>query len=142
MHRVSGRNATRFRLKIPERRKMSVLCCRCGRAGVRSMRLGQVPSTGRASNPVVITDAAWYRLADDLAVAMAASPRGLFWVTAERGAGKTAWLQALMPALRTDYFLLDLRDQASTAEVLEQSREYSNYRQGTLPALILDNLSP
>lgn len=106
------------------------------------MRLGQVPSTGRASNPVVITDAAWYRLADDLAVAMAASPRGLFWVTAERGAGKTAWLQALMPALRTDYFLLDLRDQASTAEVLEQSREYSNYRQGTLPALILDNLSP
>lgn len=106
------------------------------------MRLGQVPVTGRAANPVVITDTAWYRLADDLAVALASSPRGLIWVTADRGAGKTAWLQALMPAMRTDFYLMDLRDQVETAAVLEQLQDYSNHLQGTLPALLLDNLSP
>ncbi|MFW5825766.1 MAG: hypothetical protein ACOCVV_12485, partial [Marinobacter sp.] len=106
------------------------------------MRLGPVPATGRAANPVVITDAGWYRLADDLAVALASSPRGLIWVTAERGAGKTAWLQALMPAMRTDFYLLDLRGQQETASVLEQLQGYSNHLQGTLPALLLDNLSP
>lgn len=106
------------------------------------MRLGQVPATGRAANPVVITDSAWYRLADDLAVALASSPRGLIWVTGERGSGKTAWLQALMPAMRTDFYLMDLRDQQETTAVLEQLQSYSNHLQGTLPTLLLDNLSP
>lgn len=106
------------------------------------MRLGQVPATGRSANPVVITDANWYRLADDLAVAMASSPRGLIWVTAERGMGKTAWLHALMPAMRTDFYLANLRNPEETLEILEQLRDYSNHIQGTSPSLILDNLSP
>ena len=106
------------------------------------MRLGQVPATGRTANPVVITDANWYRLADDLAVALASSPHGLLWVTAERGAGKTAWLHALMPAMRTDFYLANLRNPQETLEIMEQLEGYSNHVQGTLPTLVLDNLSP
>lgn len=106
------------------------------------MRLGQVPATGRAANPVVITDSAWYCMADDIAVALASAPRGLIWVTSERGAGKTAWLHALMPAMRTDFYLADLRNAQETLEILEQLQSYSNYLQGTMPTLILDNLSP
>jgi hypothetical protein len=106
------------------------------------MRLGQVPVTGRAANPVVITDSAWYRLADDIAVALASSPRGLIWVTADRGTGKSAWLHALMPAMRTDFYLADLRNPQETGDILEQLRDYTNHLQGALPTLILDNLSP
>lgn len=106
------------------------------------MRLGQIPATGRAANPVVITDSAWYRLADDIAVAMASAPRGLMWVSSERGTGKTAWLHALMPAMRTDFYLANLRNRQETGDILEQLHDYSNHLQGTLPTLILDNLSP
>lgn len=106
------------------------------------MRLGQVPATGRGANPVVITDSAWYRLADDIAVALASMPRALMWVTSDRGTGKTAWLHALMPAMRTDFYLADLRNPQETLDILEQLQDYANHLQGALPTLILDNLSP
>ncbi|SFR50859.1 hypothetical protein SAMN05216203_1002 [Marinobacter daqiaonensis] len=106
------------------------------------MRMGQVPASGRTADPVVITDNAWYRLADDIAVALASAPRGLIWITGARGCGKTAWLQALTPSLRTDFYLLDLRHEAEVHSVREDMAGYSDYIQGTAPALILDNLSP
>lgn len=93
-------------------------------------------------SPVVITDASWYRLADDLAVALASSRRGLIWVNAPRGAGKTAWLHALLPCLRTDFCLLDLRKAADVQDALERLSGHSELIHGPAPALILDNLSP
>lgn len=92
--------------------------------------------------PVVITDAAWYRLADDMAVALASARRGLLWLVAERGAGKTSWLQALLPSLRTDFLLLDMRRPDEVEAAVHQLSGHSELIDGPAPALILDNLSP
>ncbi|WP_339805480.1 hypothetical protein [uncultured Marinobacter sp.] len=104
-------------------------------------RLGSL-FTHHQLSPVVITDASWYRLADDMAVALASSRRSLIWLNAPRGAGKSAWLQALLPSLRTDFCLLNLRAAADVQEVLERFGGHSELIHGPAPALILDNLSP
>ncbi len=106
------------------------------------MSSGPRPELSSPARPVVVTDTAWYRLADDMAVALASSSRSLIWLTADRGAGKTSWLQGLLPSLRTDYFLLDLRHELEAGRVQEQLGGHSEYVHGPAPALILDNLSP
>lgn len=95
-----------------------------------------------SASPVVITDASWYRLADDLAVVLASAPQGLVWLVGGRGAGKTAWLQALLPSLRTDFMVLNMRRREQVQEASEQLAARPETAEGPPPALILDNLSP
>ncbi|MCD1648518.1 hypothetical protein [Marinobacter adhaerens] len=98
--------------------------------------------------PVVVTDSPWVELAEDVAISLAASPSAMIWVRGERGAGKTAWLQSLLPALEQDYVELDLRREteimASDLPVLpELSSEGGPSEDGPRwPVLVLDNISP
>ncbi|GAA0850365.1 hypothetical protein GCM10009113_31610 [Marinobacter szutsaonensis] len=59
--------------------------------------------------PIAITDPQWIELADDVAVTVAACCRALVWVRGLRGAGKSSWLQYLLPVLERDYVEIDLR---------------------------------
>lgn len=99
--------------------------------------------------PVVVTDSAWVELAEDVAISLAASASAMIWVRGERGAGKTAWLQSLLPALEQDYVELDLRREAEVmASDLPVLPELSSRgvpgEDGPprWPVLVLDNISP
>lgn len=87
--------------------------------------------------PVVVTDSAWIELAEDVAISLAASFSAMIWVRGERGSGKTAWLQSLLPTLGQDYIELDLR--VLPARLVEGCSEEGGSR---WPALVLDNSSP
>lgn len=99
---------------------------------------GSAPASEPAP-PVVVTDTDWLCLAQDVAVAMMASPQSLVCLSGDRGSGKTAWLQSLLPLLQWGYVCVDLRCE----------REVMASREGVLPAgageapvLILDNMTP
>src|SRR6056297_1276130 len=98
--------------------------------------------------PVVVTDSAWVELAEDVAIGLAASPSAMIWVRGERGAGKTAWLQSLLPVLEQDYVELDLRREAeimaSDLPVLPEVSSEGGPREDRprWPVLVLDNISP
>ncbi|WP_373001611.1 hypothetical protein [Marinobacter sp.] len=98
--------------------------------------------------PVVVADSAWIELAEDVAIGLAASSSGMIWVRGERGSGKTAWLQSLLPMLEQDYVELDLRREAeimaSDLPVLPERPEAGNLREDAprWPVLVLDNVSP
>ncbi|MEQ5817028.1 hypothetical protein J3362_16050 [Marinobacter sp. NFXS11] len=98
--------------------------------------------------PVVVTDSAWVELAEDVSISLAASVSAMIWVRGERGSGKTAWLQSLLPALEQDYVELDLRREAeimaSDLPVLpERTLESAPGEGGSRwPVLVLDNVSP
>jgi len=98
--------------------------------------------------PVVVTDSAWVELAEDVAISLAASRSAMIWVRGERGAGKTAWLQTLLPILEQDYVELDLRREAeimaSDLPVLPEISSDSGPSEDRprWPVLVLDNISP
>ena len=98
--------------------------------------------------PVVVTDVSWVELAEDVAICLAASPSALIWVRGERGAGKTAWLQSLLPTLEQDYVELDLRREAeimaSDLPVLPERLVEDDLGESgpRWPVLVLDNVSP
>ena len=98
--------------------------------------------------PVVVTDSAWVELAEDVAISLAASPSAMLWVRGDRGSGKTAWLQSLLPTLELDYVELDLRREAeimaSDLPVLPERRVQGEPGESgsRWPVLVLDNISP
>ena len=98
--------------------------------------------------PVVVADAAWIELAEDVAVSLAASQTALIWVRGERGTGKTAWLQSLLSDIELDYVELDLRREAevmaSDLPVLPDRGVgcCSPDNRSRWPVLVLDNVSP
>lgn len=97
------------------------------------------PHQGAPSGPVVITDAEWLQLAEDVAVAAQTSSLPLIWVGGPRGAGKTSWLQSLLPLLHQGAVVMDLRREA---EVLSSECPVFPEECTEAPALVLDNLSP
>jgi hypothetical protein len=98
--------------------------------------------------PVVVTDSTWIELAEDVAISLAASSSAMIWVRGERGSGKTAWLQSLLPTLEQDYVELDLRREAeimaSDLPVLPGRPVEGDPGEGGArwPVLVLDNISP
>ena len=98
--------------------------------------------------PIVVTDSQWIELAEDVAISLAASPSAMIWVRGERGSGKSAWLQSLLPTLEQDYVELDLRREAeimaSDLPVLPGRLEEGDAREAgsRWPVLVLDNVSP
>ena len=92
--------------------------------------------------PVVVSDLGWLALAEDVAITMAASPSALIWLRGDRGTGKTAWLQALLPCLDVGYVEIDLRRESELAADDHPAVPDSHLPRRDWPALILDNVSP
>lgn len=97
----------------------------------------------RSDAPLVVTDADWLALAEDVAVITATADRALVWIQGDRGTGKSCWLQVMLAALERDYVELDLR---RPAELLANHAPAMPAEQvgpdGPWPLLVLDNLSP
>lgn len=100
----------------------------------------EVP-TGQVAVPVVVTDASWLQLAEDVAVTLAARPRAMIWLTGPTGSGKTSWLQSLTGLLDQGFIMLDLRREADimASGLCAYPGANGAARQ---PVLILDNMSP
>lgn len=107
-----------------------------------------IPVDQNQQAPVVVADASWIDLAEDVAVSLQASASALIWIEGDRGAGKTAWLQTLLGALEQDYVELDLRRGAEvmasdlpvvpvSGPCMDGSEERPRW-----PVLVLDNVSP
>lgn len=92
------------------------------------------------ASPVVMTEPAWLQLAEDLAVRLAARPKALIWLCGPVGSGKTTWLQALAPSLRTGFLSLDLRRE--TEVMASEAAVFPVEHPDRQPLLILDNVSP
>jgi len=92
--------------------------------------------------PVVISDMSWLSLAEEVAVTMAASPSALIWLRGERRAGKTAWLQALLPCLENGYVEIDLRRESELLADDHPAVPAGQLSRRQWPVLILDNVSP
>lgn len=92
--------------------------------------------------PVVMADADWLGLVEDVSVMLSATPRGLVWVRGERGSGKSSWLRSLLTALPGGAIEVDIRREAdlpaSDQAALPGVRESCQIA----PALVLDNVSP
>ncbi|WP_298450345.1 hypothetical protein [uncultured Marinobacter sp.] len=90
--------------------------------------------------PIVIADANWIELAEDVAITLAATPGVVVWVRGERGAGKSVWLRSLLSSLAQPYVEMDLRSEtevmASELAVIPANGEKP------WPVLVLDNVSP
>ncbi|MCK2149842.1 hypothetical protein MYE70_12310 [Marinobacter alexandrii] len=93
--------------------------------------------------PLVVTNAQWVALAEDVAITVSASSSSLLWIRAEPGAGKSSWLPIMLAAVNRDYLELDLRREAevmaSDLPVLAPSDQTSTRE---WPLLVLDNTSP
>ncbi|MBS3805599.1 MAG: hypothetical protein KGY54_13715 [Oleiphilaceae bacterium] len=94
-----------------------------------------------AYRPTVMAEPALVKLAEDVAVFVAAEPRALVWVTGPSGSGKTTWLQALVRALPGDSVSLDLRVPLENA-ALDRTNTAREAGLAIAPLLILDNTSP
>lgn len=82
--------------------------------------------------PVVMADARWLQLVDDVSVRLSANPPALVWIRGERGSGKSSLLRSLVSALPGGAVEVNLRREA---EVLASE-------QSVMPTLVLDNVSP
>lgn len=100
---------------------------------------GESSSAPVSPAPVVVTDTGWLGLAQDVVVAMMASPQSIVWLSGNRGAGKSAWLQSLLPMLPWGYVCVDLRRET---EVMASREPLMPAGPGEAPTLILDNMSP
>ncbi|MCG7201561.1 hypothetical protein MD273_17625 [Marinobacter pelagius] len=98
--------------------------------------------------PLAITDPEWIELADDVAVTVMACSGALVWIRGPRGAGKSCWLQYLLPLLEHDYVEIDLRQEAelmaSDLPVVPAAETGNGEKDcaASWPLLVLDNVSP
>ncbi|AOY88226.1 hypothetical protein BKP64_08640 [Marinobacter salinus] len=100
---------------------------------------GEAKSHARA--PIVITDADWLELAEDVAVTMSALVDSFVWVRGERGIGKSSWLQCFLSSLDLDVVELDLRREAEVM-TSEWPAVPSDEERRRWPVMVLDNTSP
>lgn len=90
--------------------------------------------------PVVVTDANWIELAEDVAITLAATPGVVVWVRGERGAGKSVWLRSLLSSLAQPYVEMDLRSE--TEVMASELAVIPANAKKPWPVLVLDNVSP
>lgn len=90
--------------------------------------------------PVVITDPEWVELAEDVAIALAATPGALVWVRGERGAGKSVWLRSFLSLLAQPYVEMDLRREAEL--MASELAVIPTTTSSPWPVLVLDNVTP
>ncbi|SDX06748.1 hypothetical protein [Marinobacter mobilis] len=97
-------------------------------------------SASATISPVVVTDTDWLYLAQDMVVAMMASPQSVFWLSGNRGTGKTSWLHSLLPMLPWGHICVDLRRETEVMASRDPLMPVCG--SGETPALILDSISP
>lgn len=107
-------------------------------SGVNS---GEIPSSGSQHVPVVVSDPGWSALAEDVAVALSC-PGALVWVRGPRGAGKSCWLQSMLPGLMYGHVLLDLRREAEVMASDQLCLPDPEADPASMPVLVLDNMPP
>lgn len=92
--------------------------------------------------PVVMADARWLCLVEDLGVLLSARSDALIWICGERGSGKSSLLRALVPALPGGAIELDIRREADILASDGSALARGQNSTSIAPALILDNVSP
>ncbi|WP_286222313.1 hypothetical protein [Marinobacter apostichopi] len=108
--------------------------------GIATVPAGVESNTGV---PLVVTNAQWVKLAEDVAITVSASSSSLLWIRAERGAGKSSWLPIMLSAVNRDYLELDLRREAEVmANDLPALAASDQTSPREWPLLVLDNTSP
>ncbi|MBR9870872.1 MAG: hypothetical protein GYB26_07020 [Gammaproteobacteria bacterium] len=98
--------------------------------------------TGQELVPLILVEPSWLKLAEDVAVALAANKTGLIWIEGERGSGKTAWLQSLLDTPGIYWVQVDLRRQAEVMAVEQPTVPSQSEEVFGWPVLVLDNVSP
>ncbi|MDX1757707.1 MAG: hypothetical protein R3175_16745 [Marinobacter sp.] len=97
---------------------------------------------GDAKPPVVVTDSNWLTFAEDIAVALAADPRALVWVSGPEGAGKSCWLDSLIPLLSQGVVQLDLRSEREVMSLTGTELPVGGRASSACPVLVLDQVAP
>ena len=92
--------------------------------------------------PVVMADADWLGLAEDVSVILSSTPRGLVWVCGERGSGKSSWLRSLLNTLPGGAIEVDIRREADILASDQAALPVATENCQIPPTLILDNVSP
>lgn len=92
--------------------------------------------------PVVLADARWLGLAEDISVLLSATPDALVWVSGERGSGKSSWLRSLITQLPGGAIEVDIRREADILASDEAAVPVSRGPTSIPPTLVLDNISP
>lgn len=92
--------------------------------------------------PVVMADARWLGLAEDVSVCLSAAPDALIWICGERGSGKTSWLKSLTTALPGGAVEVDIRREAEVSANDQPALPVSLDSASIAPTLVLDNVSP
>jgi hypothetical protein len=95
-----------------------------------------------SSSPVVMADADWLGLAEDVSVILSSTPRGLVWVCGERGSGKSSWLRSLLTTLPGGAIEVDIRREADILASNQAGLPVATEPCHIPAALILDNVSP
>jgi hypothetical protein len=99
------------------------------------------PEAANAS-PVVMADAHWLGLVEDISVLLSATPDALIWIRGARGSGKSSWLRSLITALPGGAIEVDIRREADILASDQAAVPVSRDRASIAPALVLDNVSP
>lgn len=94
------------------------------------------------TSPVVMADADWLGLAEDVSVILSATPRGLVWIRGERGSGKSSWLRSLLTILPGGAIEVDIRREADIPASDQAALPATTEVCQIAPTLILDNVSP
>ncbi|MDX1457014.1 MAG: hypothetical protein R3276_05455 [Marinobacter sp.] len=106
-----------------------------------SESVSATPKRAGESPPIVVSDSNWLSLAEDIAVAMTADPKALVWLSGEAGAGKTSWLESLIPLL-PDVIRFNLRAEREETAIAGLDAPVERTSEARLPALLLDQVSP
>ncbi|MFV8570579.1 hypothetical protein ACNQ6O_05120 [Marinobacter sp. SBS5] len=101
-----------------------------------------IGANGLVQVPLTVVEPGWLKLAEDVAVALAANKAGLIWVAGERGSGKTAWLQSLLETPGIYWVQVDLRRQAEVMALEQPTVPSQGEEAFGWPVLVLDNVSP
>ncbi len=92
--------------------------------------------------PVVMADACWLGLIEDVTVILSATSDALVWVKGDRGSGKSSWLRSLLATLPGGAVEVDIRREADILASDQAAVPASAGAGSIAPALVLDNVSP
>ena len=106
---------------------------------------GTQPAIATVS-PVVMADANWLGLVEDVSVVLSAVPRGLVWICGARGSGKSSLLRSLLETLPCGAIEVDIRREAdilaSNQPAVPAMPDPDSIVPTLAPTLVLDNVSP
>jgi hypothetical protein len=105
-------------------------------------KVDEVHRKAANASPVVMADADWLGLVENISVRLSASPDALIWIRGARGSGKSSWIRSLITALPGGAIEVDIRREADILASDQAAVPVSRDRASIAPALVLDNVSP